>query len=114
VASGSLADGRTFVPTAKTRYTITLRTELRLGMQGLPPAPMRVDDRADGFNNRDEKVWVAQVTHRSPYLGYDIAMNLGFMFTNRDYVLPSRAIDDMNVASVHLRVVLGYSLDRRS
>ena len=53
---------------------------------------------------------MAQVTNRSPYLGYDVAMNLGLMLTNRDYDLASREIDDMNVASVYLRVVLGYSL----
>jgi len=106
----ALADERTFVPIVKARCTITPRTELWLGMQGLPGAPMRVDDRADGFNSRDETVWVAQVTNRSPYLGYDIAMNMGFMLTNRDYDLASREIDDMNVASVYLRVILGYSL----
>ena len=106
----ALSDERTFVPIVKGRYAITPRTELWLGMQGLPGVPMRVEDRADGFNSREEKVWVAQVTNRSPYLGYDIAMNLGFMLTNRDYDLASREIDDVNVASVYMRVVLGYSL----
>ena len=106
----ALADERTFVPIVKARYTVTPRTELWLGMQGFPGVPMQVDDRADGFNSRDEKVWVAQVTNRSPYLGYDVAMNLGFMLTNRDYDLASREIDDMNVASVYMRAILGYSL----
>ena len=106
----ALADERTFVPIIKARYTLTPRTEFWLGVQGLPGVPMQVDDQADGYNSRDEKVWVAQVTNRSPYLGYDIALNLGFMLTNRDYDLASRETDDLNVASVYMRVVLGYSL----
>ncbi len=40
----------------------------------------------------------------------DVLVCLGFMLTNRDYDLASRDIDDMNVASVFMRVILGYSL----
>lgn len=106
-----LQDQRTFVPIIKGRYALTPRTELWLGAQGLPGLPLIVDDNADGFNSRDERVWVAQVTNNSPYLGYDVSMSLGLKRVDRDYKDPTRDLDDVQIVSVFMRVLLGYSID---
>ena len=106
-----LQDQRTFVPIVKGRYSLTPRTDLWLGVQGLPGLPLVVRDRADGFHSREERVWVAQLTNKSPYLGYDTAMTLGVKSVDRDYEDPTRELEDMQVLSIFLRVLLGYTID---
>ena len=106
-----LQDQSTFVPIVKGRYVLTPRTDLWLGVQGLPGLPLVVRDRADGFHSREERVWVAQLTNKSPYLGYDTAITLGVKSVDRDYQDPTRELEDMQVLSIFLRVLLGYTID---
>jgi len=107
-ATMALIDEWTVIPIAKVRCTLTPRTELWLGTQGLPGLPMRRQDRTDGFNSREEQVRIVQLTNRSGYLGYEIVTTLGWKSTLKDYDDPARELDDMDVTSVFLRVLLGF------
>ena len=107
-ATMALIDEWTAIPIAKVRCAVTRRTELWLGTQGLPGLPMRRQDRTDGFNSREEQVRTVQLTSRSGYLGYEIVTTLGWKTTVKDYNDPSRELDDLQMTSLFLRVLLGY------
>ncbi len=98
----------TFVPIVKARYEFTPRTHVWMGAQGFPGLPYQVIDRADGYKSVEEQVWVAEMSNRTPYFGYDILMNAGVRYTSRQFDNPARELDNLDVFSVFMRVILGY------
>ncbi len=98
----------TVVPIVKARYEVTPRTHIWMGAQGFPGFPYRVTDRADGYKSVEESVWVAELSNRTPYLGYDILMNAGVRLTNRQFDNPARQLDNLDVLSLFVKVTLGY------
>ena len=98
----------TLLPILKARYSLTPRTELHLGTQGLPGLPLRRKDRDDGRDSLEEEVRILEVSNRSSYFGYDISTNLGVRITRREYDDISRTNDEIDVTSVFMRVFLGY------
>ena len=104
----ALADEWLATPILKGSYRLTPRTQIWLGFQGLPGLPLRNEDNAININTYEESVWALQLTNRSPYLGYDILVSLGFKSQRRLYEDPSRDLDNRRTRSVFLRVLLGY------
>ena len=105
----ALVDQWTFLPILKVQRKLTPRTELWIGMQGLPGLPLRVKDGADGFNSRKEEVRAIQLTNRSPYFGYDISMNLGIRVTRRTFDNVAREIENVRETAAFLRVLMGFA-----
>ena len=98
----------TLIPMLKVQYRLTQRTDLWFGMEGLPGLPMRIDDRADGFNSVEERSTVLQMTNRSPYFGYQAAMNLGVRTRSRRFDDPLRASENWDTTTIFMNVILGF------
>ena len=102
-----LADEWWLIPILKAKYQLTPQTELRMGTQGLPGLPLRKKDLVNARNSIKEEVRAVQLSNRSPYYGYLISVNLGVQVTKRDYDDPSRAVEEIDVTGVFMRVFLG-------
>ena len=98
----------TLLPIVKVRYRLTANTRLWFGLEGVPGLPVRVVDRADGFNSVDERSRVLQLTNLSPYFGYEVAMNLGVRRRSREFRDPLRAAEDWEATTLFMNVVLGF------
>ena len=98
----------TLMPLMKVQYLLTDRTRVWLGFEGLPGLPLRVKDRAEGRNSLKEESRVLQLTNRSPYFGYDIAMNLGIRSRTRKYSDPSRVAENLEETALFMLVVMGF------
>ena len=106
-----LSDQWTLVPIVKVQYNLTPRTQVWLGLQGLPGLPLRVEDRAQGRQSSKEEVRALQLTNRSPYFGYVISTNLGIRMTKRRFDDPLRKIDELDVTTAFFRVFLGWEYE---
>lgn len=96
------------LPVLKVQYRMTQRTHIWFGMEGLPGLPVHVEDRADGFNSVEEKSRVLQLTNRSPYFGYEVAMNVGARKQSRQFGDPLRVADNWEATTVFMNVILGF------
>ena len=103
-----LAHEWTLMPVFKVQYRLSDRTHVWFGMEGLPGLPVRLDDRADGFNSLDEESRVLQLTNRSPYFGYEVAMNLGARTRSRRFSDPLRAAESWDTITLFFNVILGF------
>ena len=106
-----LADQWTLIPIVKLQYKLTPRTQIWVGLQGLPGLPLRVKDQATGRESSKEQVRVVQLTNHSPYFGYEISMNLGLRLNRRRYDDPFRKEDEFDVTTAFFRVFLGWEYE---
>lgn len=98
----------TTFPILKVQYRLTNRTQIWFGMEGMPGLPVRIEDRADGFNSVEEKSRVLQLTNRSPYFGYEIAMNLGARTRSREFGDALRVSENWEATTIFMNVILGF------
>ena len=98
----------TTFPILKVQYRLTDRTQIWFGMEGMPGLPVRIEDRADGFNSVEEKSRVLQLTNRSPYFGYEIAMNLGARTRSREFGDALRVSENWEATTIFMNVILGF------
>ena len=78
VFDGTIVDERTFAPIVRADYTLTEKTVLRAGVQGLPFLKHRFRNEAASFQDFDAWHYIFAFQNNSSYIGYEVSMNLGF------------------------------------
>ena len=105
---GSSSSFSIFSPIVRTRFDLTPKSNLQLGIQGMPFWRHRHVDRVDSI--RDFKEWtrVAMMSNRSDHYGYNLSSQFGYIRTDREFDDPTRAADNLNNARLFFDVVAGF------
>ena len=78
VFRGTIVDERVFAPILRADYTLTEKTVIRAGVQGLPFLKHRFRNDTASYKKFDAWHYILALQNNSSYIGYRISMNLGF------------------------------------
>ncbi len=97
------------IPILLVSYPIMLRTDLKLGLQGLGPAPYRVEDQVDKTRSFEQRIGFFTVANRSLYFGYDLHTTIGLERNKRSFDDPFRKSSNANTWAFFLRALIGFT-----
>jgi hypothetical protein len=89
------------------KYTISPRTDLTLGMQGLPGLEYSVKDYMQSENNFKEKIYSLQLQNRTVYYGYDIWSAVGIRYSQLKFDEDLRAFENYDSSTYFMEINLG-------
>jgi hypothetical protein len=107
-------------PILRTKYNLTPKTSVEVGLQGLPfwrQSVDRVDRRAKVYNwtpnidiDDEYKEWtlVLMMSNRSDHYGYNIASQYGYIKTDREYDDELRKAENFNSGRIFFDIVAGF------
>jgi len=97
----------TRIPIMMVKYTISPRTDLTLGMQGLPGLEYSVKDYMQSENNFKEKIYSLQLQNRTVYYGYDIWSAVGIRYSQLKFDEDLRAFENYDSSTYFMEINLG-------
>ena len=98
---------RFLYPIVRLEYPISVRTSVKLGAQGFPFWQSSYRNETTPGVDFDAKVYLAQLSNTSTYLGYQINVNLGYERHKRTFLDEMRADQDVDYSRIFLRVIAG-------
>ncbi len=96
-----------FFPIIRFEYLVSDRTSLKLGAQGLPFLTSVYRNKVSDGVDFDDKVYLAQISNTSVYLGYQVNVNLGYERRFRSFLEKRREAQDIDYSRIFLRVIAG-------
>jgi len=96
------------IPLVMFKYIISPRTDISLGMQGIPGLALQYNDYVQSQNDYTQKTYTLQLQNRTSYFGYDIWAAVGFNVDQLSYVETYRAYEEYKSSSIFARVYLGW------
>ena len=105
---GSIRSTSTWTPLIRTRYDLTPKSNLQLGLQGLPFWRHQHSDRVDDREDFNEWTLVLMMTNRSDHYGYNLSSQFGFIKTDREFDDETRAADSFNSSRLFFDIVAGF------
>ena len=88
-------------------YPISNRTIVKVGAQGLPFLKSLYRNKAAPGADFDGEDYVALVTNKSSYTGYQINVEVGYQRSTRKFKDRLRHDQDINFSRVFLRMIAG-------
>jgi hypothetical protein len=99
----------TRIPIVMLKYVFTPRTDLTLGMQGVPGFEYSTKDYMQSENNFKEKIYSIELQNRTVYFGYNIWAAMGIRFDQLKFDENLRAFENLKTSTFFLQVNLGIS-----
>jgi hypothetical protein len=96
------------IPIMMVKYAISPRTDLTLGMQGIPGIEFKMKDYMQSENNFDQKTYSLQLQNRTVYFGYNIWSAIGIRFSELTFSEKLRAFENYKSSTTFLEVMLGF------
>jgi hypothetical protein len=96
----------TRIPIMMIKYNISPRTDLTLGMQGIPGFEYSLKDYMQSENNFKEKIYSLQLQNRTVYFGYDIWAAVGIRYNELNFDEKLRAFEDYRTSTYFMQVNL--------
>ncbi|MFA6472160.1 MAG: hypothetical protein WCU00_08995 [Candidatus Latescibacterota bacterium] len=96
------------IPVLMINYVISPRTDLTLGMQGIPGIEFTSKDYMQSENNFKQKTYSLQLQNRTVYFGYNIWTALGVRFDEINFDEDLRAFENYKSSTTYMQVFLGY------
>jgi hypothetical protein len=90
------------------RYEISPRTEVQLGLQGIPYLEFDQKDYVQKENNFKQKTYMLQLQNRTTYFGYDIWASTGVQFDQLDFTATTRQFENYKSTTMYVKVFLGW------
>ncbi len=94
-------------PILRMEYPISNRTVVKVGAQGLPFLKSLYRNKAAPGADFDGEDYVALVTNKSSYTGYQINVEVGYQRSTRKFKDRSRHDQGLNFSRVFLRMIAG-------
>ncbi len=108
-AGRALVHTQTVVPLVTARYQLSLATELKVGIQGVPGWWFRQTDVAEPRNSFERQTMTVVLSNMSDYSGYRISANLGVKQDKLEYKDEFRFLESFDTTSIFVRLFLGYA-----
>ena len=96
------------IPLITVKYTVSPRTAVTFGMQGLSGFEMLYRDYIQNQNDYRQIDYIFQIENKTTYFGFDIWGGFGFMLEEIKYDKAYRKFEDFNTSSFFMRIWLGY------
>jgi hypothetical protein len=90
------------------KYTISDRSDLMLGMQGIPGFEFHYKDYVQSENDFEQKTYCLQLQNRSVYFGYNIWAATGIKFDQIEYLNTIRRFESYKSSTTFVNVALGW------
>ncbi|MBN1291429.1 MAG: hypothetical protein JXB48_06275 [Candidatus Latescibacteria bacterium] len=98
----------TQIPLIMLKYFISPRTDLMLGLQGIPGLEFYHDDFVQDENDLKQKTYLLQLQNRTNYFGYQIWASTGIKFDQVDYQDPTRNFENYKSSTTYVQILLGW------
>jgi hypothetical protein len=95
------------IPLVMFRYTVSLRTNVQLGLQGFPGLEYREVDYVQKSNNYKRRTYLLQIENRSVYFGYDIWTGMGVKTDWAEFDA-HREFENYKTSSTFLQMGIGW------
>ena len=96
------------IPLFMLKYAISDRTDIMLGLQGIPGFEYKFKDYVQTENDFNQKIYALQIQNRSTYFGYTIWASTGIKFDELQYLEKKRDFENYKSSSTYIRVLLGW------
>jgi len=96
------------IPMVMLKYIITPRTDVMLGLQGLPGLEFTYKDYIRNMNDYSQKTYTLQLQNRTTYFGYQIWAATGIRFDQMEYEQDLRSFEDYKSSTTFVKIFLGY------
>ena len=98
----------TRIPLIMFKYEISPRTDIMLGLQGIPGFEFDYKDYVQRENNFKQKTYMLQLQNRTTYFGYDIWASTGIKFDQKEYSETTRAFENYKSSTTYVNIFLGW------
>ena len=98
----------TRIPLIMLKYIISPRTDLTLGLQGIPGMEFNYKDYIQSLNDYNQKTYTLQLQNRTNYFGYQIWAATGVRFDEMRYKEDLRNFENYKSSTTFVKVFLGY------
>lgn len=105
---GNILSYSIYSPIVRNKYELTDKSSLEMGFQGFPFWKFRHTDRVDPSQDFSEWTFLAMMTNRSDYYGYNLASQFGWMRTARDYDDATMKALDVANSRIFFDIVAGF------
>jgi hypothetical protein len=96
------------IPFFVLKYIISDRTDLTLGMQGVPGFGLAYNDYVQTQNDYIQKTYTLQLQNRTTYFGYDIWASVGVNLDKFNYDEAYREYEEYKSSATFVKVSLGW------
>ena len=90
------------------KYVVSPRTDLTLGMQGVPGLEFTEKDYMQSENDFKQKTWTLQLQNRSVYFGYNIWASTGIRYDEKNFNETLRSFENYKSSTTFVNILLGY------
>jgi len=96
------------VPLVMFKYIISPRTDVSLGMQGIPGLALNYKDYVQTQNNYNKKTYTLQLQNSTSYFGYNIWAAVGATMEKINFEEKYRAFEEYKSTVMFIKVALGW------
>ena len=98
----------TRIPLIMFTYKVSDRTDIMLGLQGIPGFDLDFKDYVQSENDFNQKTYMLQLQNQSGYFGYKIWASTGIKYDERKYSEKYREFENYKSSSTFVKVYLGW------
>jgi hypothetical protein len=107
-SSYSITSYSIYTPILRLNFGLTAKSSVQLGFQGFPGLGYKFIDRVDDTKNFHQWDLVFMFTNRSDYWGYNIANQIGFQRTSKEFDDSSMSSLNRTDSRIFFDLVIGY------
>jgi hypothetical protein len=98
----------TRIPLIMLKYDISERTNIMLGLQGIPGFEFDYKDHVQSENDYQQKTYCLQIQNNSIYFGYNIWASTGIKYDEKNYSELTRKFENYKTSTLYVNVNLGW------
>jgi hypothetical protein len=98
----------TRIPLIMLKYEISPKTDIMLGLQGIPGFEFDFKDHIQSENNFTQKTYCLQIQNRSMYFGYDTWASTGIKFDEVKFSHTIRAFENYKSSTLFVNINCGW------
>ena len=96
------------MPLVMLKYIVSPRTDIALGMQGIPGFELDYNDYVQTHNDYKEKTYCLQIQNRTNYFGYNVWAAVGVNLEEMDYQESYRKVESYKSSGTFVKVFIGW------
>ncbi len=96
------------IPLVMVKYIISPRTDVMLGLQGIPGFEFTFKDHVQSANDYEQKTYTLQLQNRTTYFGYQIWAATGIRYDEKTFTEYFRSFEDYKSSTLFVKIFLGY------
>ena len=89
-------------------YSVLPKTDIMLGLQGLPGFEFNYKDFVQSDNDFRQKTYMLQIQNRTSYFGYNVWGSTGIRFDEKEFSDPIREFENVKTSVIYIKVFLGW------